>query len=930
MWKGDPRLPPAAMGHNTPRESACLECNRPPRVTPWRNPLTHSAGFHSIASPMVWLGEDMRRTVQHGVKLAGACVLLVAAFVPTCGAQQGAAHAPAGVPRFELPKSGAELRSAALANLYFDATGRRSAVLGWRSGRFEAWIYPIKVLQDFHLEFQTEGALRPTEGDGLVAQVVTRPESTTLVYADPSFTVRETIFAPDDEPAIVLLFDVDTAKPLTIKVLFAPDFQPMWPASFGGQYSYWVNRDKAFALTDATNLPTALVGSPAASAYTQFVGHRLASGETEFDMHVTPGEARASLFPVVMALGMKNLEQAEGVYGRVLRELPALYRARVDDARNFLARTTQIETPDRKWNRAWLWAKLALNAGWVCHPGMGCGMVAGYAPSGASQRPGFDWWFGGDALMNGWALEDYGDLTGAQQALRFLKQHQRGDGKMMHEMTQSVGLVDWFGKYDFAYYHADTTPMYLYALDRYWRRSGNREFLTEFWPSAQKAYAYCLSTLDPDGLMNNTKAGLAAVEVGVLRDKVVKDVYLEGFWLAALNSMHDLATAMGDSQLAADASTRLARAEHSIATQWWNAKSDRLVFGLTASGKQAAFDGSWPAVLLALEPQAIGARKAFKATAAFARPDLATDWGSRWLSNENPLYDSVSYNNGSAWPFISGLVALAQYRNEQPLAGFATWSAIAQLTGIETPGALPEQMTGDRYIPQSRAVPHQLFSSMGVVVPLARGILGLSPDAPRDELTFRPALPAQWPWVRFENVAFGTHLLSGEISQADTEMNLRIEDNLPRPLNVHFSPALPWGARVTRVTVNGIPVAFRQRDSSALSIVSVRFRFERKADVAVDYTGGIAIVPPVPHPQPGARSVQLKILSVEQQIAGNHGVITLTVAGRGGRRYALDAITPLRSVSADGAVVERTAQGIRLGLSFGGSGYVERKIELHF
>ena len=786
------------------------------------------------------------------------------------------------------------------------------------------------MLQDFHLEFQPQGALQPVEGDGLMAQVITRPESTTLVYADPSFTVRETIFAPDDEPAIVLLFDVDTAKPLTIKVLFAPDFQPMWPASFGGQYSYWVNRDKAFALTDATNLPTALVGSPAASAYTQFVGHRLASGETEFDIHVTPGEARASLFPVVMALGMKNLEQAEGVYASVLREIPALYQARVTGARNFLARTTQIETPDRKWNRAWLWAKLALNAGWVCHPGLGCGMVAGYAPSGSSQRPGFDWWFGGDALMNGWALEDYGDLAGARQALRFLKKHQRGDGKMMHEMTQSVDLVDWFGKYNFAYYHADTTPMYLYALDQYWRRSGNRKFLDEFWPSAQKAYAYCLSTLDPDGLMDNTKAGLAAVEVGVLRDKVVKDVYLEGFWLAALRSMRDLATATGDARLAADASMRLARAERSIATEWWNEKSQRLVFGLTASGKQASFDGSWPAVLLALEPQAIGERKAFEATAAFARPDLATDWGSRWLSNENPLYDPVSYNNGSVWPFISGLVALAQYRNDQLLAGFATWSAIAQLTGIETPGALPEQMTGDRYIPQSRAVPHQLFSSMGVVVPLVRGILGLSPDAPRDELTFRPALPAQWPWVRFKSFRFGMHHLSGKISQSAARMNLRLEDDSPKPLDVRFSPTLPWGAHVTRVRVNGMAIAFRQLDSSALSRVSVHFRLERQADVAIDYSGGLAIVPPVPHPQPGARSVQLKILGVEQQLAGDHGVITLTVAGRGGRNYALDAITQLRDVLADGATVERTAQGIRLEISFEGSGYVERKIELHF
>ena len=85
----------------------------------------------------------MRGIVKASGKLAGAWLLLAAAvFAAPCRAQQ-TAPAPAGVPRFELPKSGPELRSAALPNLYFDATGERSAVLGWRSGRFEAWIYPI-------------------------------------------------------------------------------------------------------------------------------------------------------------------------------------------------------------------------------------------------------------------------------------------------------------------------------------------------------------------------------------------------------------------------------------------------------------------------------------------------------------------------------------------------------------------------------------------------------------------------------------------------------------------------------------------------------------------------------------------------------------------------------------------------------------------
>jgi glycogen debranching enzyme len=631
----------------------------------------------------------------------------------------------------ELPHSTLEWREPAQPQKYFDATGRRAAAFGRQTGQFEAWVYPMKVLHGFRLEFQQDGMIEPVRSETLLAEVIARPEATTLVYAHPLFTVKQTIWVPPDSAAVVQFLEIDSAKPLIVTASFIPDLKPMWPASLGGQHSGWNAQDKALELTDATEIATSLIGSPAVDAATQFLDHQLIGDEMRLRLRLEP-HASPAVIVIAGALGRNAAEHARAEYRDVVARAADLYAARVTAEQQYLDRTRHLESADAELNRDFEWAKVAIHSGWVCRPknhaeiaqlsgvpdvqGPDCGLIAGYGPAGEGERPGFDWWFGGDAMMSSWAMEDIGDLAGAADALRFLKARQREDGKMMHEMSQSVDLVDWFGKYHFAYYHADTTPMYLYSIARYVQRSGDRKFIEEFWPSAQKAYQYCLSTLDPaDGLMDNTKAGLAAVEVGVLRGKVVKDVYLQGFWVGALEAMADLATRANDVKFAADANARLKKAVASLETQWWNPEQKYFAFGMTADGKRADMIGNWPGVLLALSGS-IDKNKAAAELQHLASPDLSTDWGTRWLSNTSELYDPVSYNNGTVWPFMQAFVALAQFRFGDPLKGCMTLQNTARLTGLQSPGALPEHMNGDRYLAGERSVPHQLFSSVAVVL----------------------------------------------------------------------------------------------------------------------------------------------------------------------------------------------------------------------
>jgi glycogen debranching enzyme len=118
--------------------------------------------------------------------------------------------------------------------------------------------------------------------------------------------------------------------------------------------------------------------------------------------------------------------------------------------------------------------------------------VAGWGPSGQSTRPGFGWFFGGDAAINSLAMSATGMTDEVAQGLRFLAKYQRADGKITHEISQSAGRLPWFTDFPYTYYHADTTPYYLVAVWRYWRATGDEALLRELWPVIKKAAGWCL------------------------------------------------------------------------------------------------------------------------------------------------------------------------------------------------------------------------------------------------------------------------------------------------------------------------------------------------------------------------------------------------------------------------------------------------------
>jgi glycogen debranching enzyme len=161
----------------------------------------------------------------------------------------------------------------------------------------------------------------------------------------------------------------------------------------------------------------------------------------------------------------------------VLEGVRPLHDRTIAHYRALAERTTRIDTPVDRLDTAFTWAKIGIDKGLVSNPMLGTGLVAGYRTSGESERPGFAWFFGRDALWTVLASISIGDFEMVRTALSFLQKYQRDDGKIPHEISQSASLIPWFSDYSYPWASADATPLYVIAHADHWRATGNREYL---------------------------------------------------------------------------------------------------------------------------------------------------------------------------------------------------------------------------------------------------------------------------------------------------------------------------------------------------------------------------------------------------------------------------------------------------------------------
>jgi glycogen debranching enzyme len=804
------------------------------------------------------------------------------------------------------PVSAFPVRSSALPSIHRDAipqlpfsvVGPRGAVLGQQDGTSEVWLFPWKIFSNLRLSVSMQDYAVPIEVNPHAASIDMQPDETTITYSHANFTIRQIMLAPKSgSTGALVFFQFEAIRPMAVTFSFHADMQRMWPAESPDRPSpEWVASSGGsgfYILHLNTPEHAAALAIPAAeSGILPPYQERAAPWPLQFVVHFDPKQDAGKLYPLLMTFADSPETTTKSAFAASLAQLDAhaqsIFAANQAYYSGFLAQHTSIETPDPHLDDAFSWAETAIDQLRVETP-IGSGhqaLTAGFYGSGDAARPGFGWFFGRDALWTLYAIDSYGDFNTTKEEIQFLIDHQRADGKIMHEWSQTANLVDW-ASLPYQWAAADSTPLFLMAVSDYLRVSGDTAFVASIWPSLQRAWTFETShDTDGDGIYDNAQ-GTGWVESWV-PSMPLQEIYLATLDEQASLAFAHLANAAGHADLASAATQRAQHIAPVIEQEYYLPDPQNYAFSWNAGQRDTSATiypsvAWWDGDFHLNHPESMLER--------WASSEFSTDWGTRDLSDRTSFYDPISYHQGSVWPLFTGWVSLAEYRTGHPLSAYTHLMQNANLTWAQDPGDVTELLSGQYYQVLGRSTAHQLWSSAMVISPILRGLFGLAWDDASDTLTVTPNLPATWDRAAIRRIPFGTRTVDLTFRREGRELLVQASDPA-----VHLASHAPGAAVKEGVLHIPLPPV--------------------EAYLAEEL------------PQPGAETRQMKVVADE---AADRS-LTLKLAAPGGSTQTLSVRenSALPHLAARDAELGAPVDGLRtLSVQFpAASGYVEKTVTL--
>jgi glycogen debranching enzyme len=367
----------------------------------------------------------------------------------------------------------------------------------------------------------------------------------------------------------------------------------------------------------------------------------------------------------------------------------------------------------------------------------------------------------------------------ARDTLRYLARHQGAKedpyteeqpGKILHELRR--GELARSGEIPHVPYYGtiDATPLWLILLHETWRWTGDEGLVRELLPNAERALAWIdrYGDIDGDGLVEyarTSEKGLVnqgwkdsgdgvPFPDGTLPDPPIALVEVQGYVHDAKLRMAQLYRVLGDEGRADRLRDEADRLRALIQDRFW---LDELgTFALALDGEKRPLATSTTNAGHLLWSRVPTPEQAASMARVLMGDDMFSGWGIRTLSAAHPVYNPMSYHNGSVWPHDNAIVGLGLALSDQRWAPPRILTALHDVAAGMRDLRLPELFCG---MPRGHApVPVQYPVSCvpqawaaGAFFMLLQATAGFLPDAPQGCLHVRdPRLP---PFLRELTVA---------------------------------------------------------------------------------------------------------------------------------------------------------------------------------
>jgi glycogen debranching enzyme len=441
---------------------------------------------------------------------------------------------------------------------------------------------------------------------------------------------------------------------------------------------------------------------------------------------------------------------------------------------------------------------------WVDRSGADLRMMITDAPTGPFPYAGIPWFstpFGRDALVT--ALETlwlYPEVARGSLAYLALTQAEAVDperdaepGKILHEARggEMAALQEVpFGQY---YGSADATPLFVLLAGAYWRRTGDRPFVTSLWTHVERALAWIdgpgmaggsgfltYARRSTRGLVNQGwKDSHDSVfhADGTLAEGPIALCEIQAYVYAAKRAAAGVARALGHARQAASLLREADDFQRHFTTAFWCQDLGTYALAIDGRGRRCTVRSSNAGQCLFT-----GIARddhARRIAAGMLDPTLFSGWGVRTIGRGERRYNPMSYHNGSVWPHDNALVAwgCARYGHKE--------AAVQILSGLFDASRTVERRLPELFCGFQRdgdegptlypvACAPQAWAAASVFL-LLQACLGLEIDAPRGQLRFdRPALPRTLRTVRIEGLRVGAATVDLDIVRHEEDVGIDV------------------------------------------------------------------------------------------------------------------------------------------------------------